>query len=203
MNKRRRALREWLVRGIWASWRTSLDELAVADSGGVAMVGDSLTHLARWELMFPDDRLRNFGIGGECSDHLLQRLEPVICIRPQQLFLLIGTNDLAWGASTEEIAGNVEALIDTFSARLPDCRLHLQSALPRQRKFAPRIRQLNARYAEIARRRGIAFIDLHPPFDDGTGELRRELTYDRLHLTGAGYAVWREALRPYVDGRRR
>jgi len=200
MSRLSRALTEYLGRKVWASWRTALDLTAVEGCGGVVMLGDSLTHMGRWELMFPDARMRNFGIGGERSAHLLMRLEPVIRIRPQKLFLLIGTNDLASGLSPEEIAVNVAQLLDTLAARLPDCRLHLQSALPRQRRFAARIRQLNALYAGIAAQRGIAFIDLYPLFDDGSGELRTELTYDRLHLMGAGYVIWRDALAPYIDG---
>ncbi|MES2684247.1 MAG: GDSL-type esterase/lipase family protein [Pseudomonadota bacterium] len=200
MSRLSRALTEYLGRKVWASWRTALDLTAVEGCGGVVLLGDSLTHMGRWELMFPQAGVRNFGIGGERSDHLLLRLEPVIRIRPQKLFLLIGTNDLASGLSVEAISRNVATLLDTLATRLPDCRLHLQAALPRQRKFAARIRALNARYAAMAAQRGIAFIDLYPLFDDGTGELKKELTYDRLHLMGAGYVIWRDALRPYVDG---
>lgn len=200
MSRLSRALTEWMGRKVWAAWRSALDLGAVPGSGGVAMLGDSLTHMGRWELMFPESRLRNFGIAGERSAHLLQRLEPVVRIRPQQLFLLIGTNDLASGLKPAQIAANVAQLLDSLAGQLPDCRLHLQSALPRQRQFAPRIRQLNALYADIAAQRGIAFIDLYSQFDDGRGELRAELTYDRLHLTGAGYAVWRAALAPYLAG---
>lgn len=200
MSRLSRALTEWMARKTWASWRTGIEANLIDGCGGVVMLGDSLTHIGRWELMFPDSALRNLGIGGERSDHLLQRLEPVVRIRPRQLFLLIGTNDLGSGIAPELIAGNVAQLLDTLAQRLPDCTLHLQSLLPRARKFAPRIRQLNALYAQIATQRGLAFIDLYPLFDDGSGELRSELTYDRLHLMGAGYVVWRQALAPYILG---
>ena len=199
MSRLSRAVTEWLGRKTWASWRTGIDLMAQPGCGGIAMVGDSITHIGRWELMFPDARLRNFGIAGERSDHVLKRLEPVVRIKPEKLFLLIGTNDLASGFSAEEIATNVAAILDTLAAQLPDCRLHLQAVMPRKRKFAPKVRALNALYADIAAQRGIAFIDLFPLFDNGSGEIRAELTYDRLHLMGAGYAVWRTALAPYIE----
>lgn len=195
-----RALSEWLSRKGWVAFRSGIDEMAVADSGGIAMLGDSITHIGRWELMFPDARMRNFGIAGERSEHLLHRLEPVIRIRPEKLFLLIGTNDLSGGIAADEIAHNVASLLDTLAARLPDCRLHLQAVMPRARKFAPKVRALNALYADLAAQRQIVFIDLFPHFDDGTGEIRAELSYDRLHLLGAGYAVWRRVLAPYLAG---
>ncbi len=200
MSRLSRAVTEYLGRKVWAAWRSALDLAAVEGCGGVVLLGDSLTHMGRWELMFPDTLVRNFGIAGERSAHLLTRLEPVIRIQPQQLFLLIGTNDLASGIRVGQIAANVVELLDTLAAALPQCQLHLQSLLPRQRKFAARIRQLNALYAQIAGQRSILFIDLFPLFDDGSGELRAELTYDRLHLTGAGYVVWREALAKYLEG---
>lgn len=199
MSRLSRAVTEYLGRKVWAAWRSALDLAAVEGCGGVVVLGDSLTHMGRWELMFPYIHVRNFGIAGERSAHLLTRLKPVIRTQPQQLFLLIGTNDLASGIPVEEIAANVAGLLETLAAALPQCRLHLQSLLPRHRKFATRIRQLNVRYAEIAAQRHIPFIDLFPLFDDGSGELRGELTYDRLHLTGAGYMVWRAALEQYVE----
>lgn len=200
MSRLSRALTEWVSRKPWASFRTGIEAMAQPGCGGIAMLGDSITHIGRWELMFPDARLRNFGIAGERSAHLLDRLEPVVRIRPEKLFLLIGTNDLASGLPVEEIAGNVAKILDTLAAQLPDCRLHLQAVMPRKRRFAARIRQLNALYAGIAAQRGITFIDLFPLLDDGTGEIRPELTYDRLHLMGAGYAVWRDALAPHITG---
>lgn len=195
-----RKLIEWLSRQGLAAFRSGIESAVVDGCGGTVMLGDSITHIGRWDLLFPDARLRNLGIAGERSAHLLDRLEPLIRIRAEKLFLLIGTNDVGAGITVEEIAVNVATLLDTLAARLPGCRLHLQSVMPRQRKFAPTIRQLNARYAEIAAQRGIVFIDLYPLFDDGRGEIRAELSHDRLHLTGAGYAIWRSALSPYILG---
>ncbi|HEY1077110.1 MAG TPA: GDSL-type esterase/lipase family protein [Fontimonas sp.] len=194
----RRKLAMLMVGKLWQSFRTGIDVAAVPGCGGTVFLGDSLTHMARWELLFPTVAVRNCGIGGDRSDDLLTRMEPVIRMRPTKLFLLIGTNDLAGGFTVDEIATNVATLLDELHRALPQCRLHLQSVLPRQRKFAARIAALNERYRKLAAERGIAFIDLYPQFDDGSGELRKELTYDRLHLTGSGYGVWRDAIAPAV-----
>lgn len=196
--KLRRKLAVLLMGKSWSSWRTGLDVAAVAGCGGVVFLGDSLTHIGRWELLFPDTPVRNYGIGGERSEHLLTRLEPIVRIQPSKLFLLIGTNDLSLGYSVDEIAANVAALFDELRRTLPGCKLHLQSAIPRQRKFAARIHALNAQYKKLAAERGIAFIDLFPLFDDGNGQLREDLTYDGLHLMGKGYGIWRDAIAGYV-----
>ncbi|MDP9139364.1 MAG: GDSL-type esterase/lipase family protein [Pseudomonadota bacterium] len=198
LRKFKRKLAMLLMGKLWQSFRTGLDVAAVPGCGGVAFLGDSLTHMARWELLFPTVAVRNYGIGGERSEDLLTRLEPIVRIQPTKLFLLIGTNDLAGGCSVDEIAGNVASILDALRRALPDCKLHLQSALPRQRKYAGRIRALNALYEELAKGRGIEFIDLFPAFDDGTGQLRKELTYDNLHLMGSGYGLWRDMIAAQV-----
>jgi lysophospholipase L1-like esterase len=66
--------------------------------------------------------------------------------------------------------------------------------MPRARKFAARVKALNAEYAGIAAQHGVSHVDLYPLLDDGTGELRKELSNDRLHLLGAGYEIWRDAI---------
>ncbi|HVT36724.1 MAG TPA: GDSL-type esterase/lipase family protein [Nevskiaceae bacterium] len=191
-------LERFYMRKAWREFRGVIEAALVPGSGGVAFIGDSLTHLGRWELMFPQAGARNFGIGGERAEHVLARLDPVIALRPRQAFLLIGTNDLAYGHGIEDIARRVDEIIGRLAAALPDCRLHLQGLLPRQKKFSGRILQLNQLYEEIARRRGVAFIDLFPRFADADGQLRAELTGDGLHLLGAGYQVWREELARWV-----
>ena len=83
-------------------------------------------------------------------------------------------------------------------AALPDAALHLQGVMPRARKYADRIRTLNAAYRDLARKHAATFIDLFPVFDDGSGEMDARCTLDRLHLNGVGYVRWRETLATYV-----
>lgn len=187
---------------LWNAWRDAIAAAAVPGSGGVVFVGDSITHQARWDLMFPNVATRNFGISGERSEHLLLRLEPIVSIRPSQIFILIGTNDLAAKRTIDEIGADVGRVIERLQAALPDCRIHLQTVMPRAPKFAERVRALNVRYREIAARLGVELIDLFPAFEDGRGALRKELTYDAIHLLGQGYRQWQGVIAPYVGGAR-
>jgi len=79
-------------------YRDGIAAAAIPGSGGVAFLGDSITHMGRWDLMFPDARAKNFGISGETSAQVLGRLAPVISVRPSLILILIGTNDLFWGS---------------------------------------------------------------------------------------------------------
>lgn len=193
-----RALTEKLLGKTWNALRSGIADSVVQGSGGVVMLGDSITHFGRWDLLFPEARTRNFGIGGERSEHLLQRLDPLVRLKPDKIFILIGTNDLASGLPPAEIASNVDSLLGQLRAALPDAALHLQGVMPRARKYADRIRTLNAAYRDLARKHAATFIDLFPVFDDGSGEMDARCTLDRLHLNGAGYARWRETLAAYM-----
>lgn len=202
MGKLTRALTERMLGKTWNALRSGIADAVVPGSGGVVMLGDSITHFGRWDLLFPNDRVRNFGIGGERSDHLLRRLDPIVSLRPHKILLLIGTNDLASGFTPDQIAANVDELFRRLRAALPDCELYVQGVMPRQRKYAARIRALNANYRAIATKHAATFVDLFPAFDDGSGELQASFTIDRLHLNGPGYGRWREVLAPYIQNTR-
>lgn len=198
MNLRVR-LGDRFLRSLWAATRSQIAEAVVPGSGGIALIGDSITHLGKWELLLPDQPIRNFGIAGERSEHLLLRLEPLIAMRPAKVFILIGTNDLGVGIAGEQAARHVDRLLEALQRALPECRVYLQAVMPRARRYAARVQALNALYRQAADRHGATFIDLYPAFDDGSGELRAEYTADRLHLNGPGYLAWKQLLLPYLS----
>lgn len=187
-----------VLQKLWRSWRSGINSAVVPGSGGVAFLGDSITHGGRWDLLLPTVSTRNFGISGERTDHLLTRLEPLIALQPKKLFILIGTNDLTKGVGLPTIAQNVDQLI----ARLKNetsCEIYLQSVLPRAKKFAERIKSLNELYRNVADKHAVTFVNLYPLFDNGEGQLRAELTDDELHLLGPGYDIWRKAIHDLVS----
>jgi len=161
----------------------------------VVFLGDSITEGGPWDELFPGIRARNRGIGGDTTDGVLHRLEQVSSGTPAKVFLLIGTNDLARGASEAEIVAGIEEILDRLKQETPDSEVYLQSILPREVGYRDEIEALNARLAEVAIEQGAAWVDLYPAFlDEGTGAIRAELSNDALHLLGPGYALWREQI---------
>ena len=67
--------------------------------GDVVFLGDSLTDEARWEELFAGLAVRNRGVPGDTTADVLARLEPIARAEPAQVFLMIGTNDLGFGAN--------------------------------------------------------------------------------------------------------
>ena len=60
-----------------------------------------------------------------------------------------------------------------------------------------RIAGFNAVLREMAERRNLPYIDIWSAIQNN-GALPEEFTHDGIHLTGPGYAVWVETLRPYM-----
>jgi lysophospholipase L1-like esterase len=167
--------------------------------GGVAFVGDSLTDGMRWSEAFPTRRVRNFGINGDTVQGVVNRIDQVIAAEPAQVFVLIGTNDITHGRTTEEIAASYATLLDRIREGLPEARIYAQSVLPREPTRDAAVRDLNLRIAVLARERGVEFVDIHSRFVVGGGRLDPRVTLDDLHLTGEGYMRWRDAIAPLIE----
>lgn len=187
--------------------RRSLFDMLELTSADLVFLGDSITDGAEWEELLGDPHAKNRGISGDRSLWLLDRLDGIVAARPAKLFVMIGINDLSAGDTPEAIVARVERLIDRFRAESPETQLYIQSLLPLNERFGmfgghmarrDSVAPVNAAYRALCARKGATYIDLHPFMADDEGRLRAEYTNDGLHLTGAGYAAWREALKPYL-----
>ena len=164
------------------------------ESDDIVFLGDSIIAGGEWEEIAPGLRIRNRGIGGDRTEDLLKRLEHVTSGHPRQLFILIGTNDLADGVSQDEIVRNLESILDRVRDESSGTRVHLHEVLPRKGAYRERILSLNAEIARLAGERGLALVRVFFRFADERGAIRPELTYDNLHLSGVGYREWQTAL---------
>ena len=193
-----------------AGWEDALATFAAADlkqrpePGGVLFVGSSSIRL--WDTLeteFADARVIKRGFGGSrLSDcvKLLDRL--VIKYRPRTVMLYAGDNDLAEGATPEEVLQRVKAFADGVHSRLPETNVTFISIKPSpaRRALIGKARMANKlvhQYAEAHPR--VDYIDVFTPMLAADGTPRRELfRKDALHLNDAGYALWRTVIRPFV-----
>ena len=175
----------------------SFRELPV-QTGDVVFLGDSLTSQGRWGEWFPGVPVRNRGISGDTTADVLARLGEVVRTAPAQIFLMVGTNDLGLGVRQEVVLENVAAIVTEIRRATPQTEIYLQTLLPRDAAYVERIAMVNQGLALLAEKEGLVLIDVGRAMSSSTGTLRAELTRDSLHLEGAGYAVWRKALAPFV-----
>ena len=133
------------------------------------------------------------GIGGDTTSGVLARLDQVISGQPSRIFLLIGTNDLAIGESDETIVGNINTIIERVAGASAGTQVFVQSVLPRSVGYRDRVEGLNDEI-RVAIEGRADWIDLYPLMLDEDGSIDDRYSNDELHLYGAGYTVWADAI---------
>ncbi|QSV72641.1 MAG: G-D-S-L family lipolytic protein [Aphanizomenon flos-aquae KM1D3_PB] len=176
------------------------------------LAGDSLSLWFPPELLPEDRSWLNQGISGEVSNGLLQRLDFFDRTKPENIFIMVGINDLIRGLDDQEILANYQQIISYLQRKHPQTEIVVQSILPhgeegitwegKEKLLAisnPRIRNLNQKLNNLATEKGVKYLNLHPLFTDKQGNLRSDFTTDGLHLSPPGYLVWRTALQMYTN----
>ncbi|MCU1413524.1 MAG: hypothetical protein JWN80_864 [Microbacteriaceae bacterium] len=165
----------------------------------VLFLGDSITALGDWQTWFPDVNALNFGLSGSTTDDLLARVGEVVAADPDEIIVLIGTNDLGTRHTVEHLVTNIQSMMVELRRDLPGSRMLLQSIMPRGREFSDRIQEANIHLRQFAATVHAQYLDLWPALALEDGELNPVFSDDRLHLNDAGYQAWLAELRPGLE----
>lgn len=189
--------------------RSSLFEMLPVDSDDIVFLGDSQTNGCEWHEMLGNPNVKNRGISSDVIQGFADRVQPIIDGRPAKLFILGGVNDISHDLTPDSIATAMRNLIVKVRRGTPATKVYLQSLLPIDNSFRRYkamtgkesvIVETNKLLKKVAEETGATWIDLYSRMvDPATGNMRKGLTNDGLHLLGAGYAVWRDAVLPYVE----
>ena len=189
--------------------RSTLFEMLPVDSDDIVFLGDSQTNGCEWHEMLGNPNVKNRGISSDVIQGFADRVQPIIDGRPAKLFILGGVNDISHDLTPDSIATAMRNLIVKVRRGTPTTKVYLQSLLPIDNSFRRYkamtgkesvIVETNKLLKKVAEETGATWIDLYSRMvDPATGNMRKGLTNDGLHLLGAGYAVWRDAVLPYVE----
>jgi lysophospholipase L1-like esterase len=169
-------------------------------------LGDSITD--RWPrvgeqswLKLAPDKPANFGVEGDCIEHLLWRLEhgELDAISPKVVVVLIGSNNVFYFADEkpEWTARGIEKVVTVIRTRLPDSKVLLLGIFPRGAKESRVRRTVTAVNREIQRLDDgahVRFLDLGAQFLDSDGNIPAGIMPDEVHLSAKGYDRWYHAL---------
>jgi predicted alpha-1,2-mannosidase len=169
----------------------------------IIFLGNSITDNCEWAELFENPRVKNRGIGGDDTDGVLERLIEVTSSKPDQIFLMIGTNDLAYGKSVDHVLTNYRKIIDQIQKDSPNTELFIQSVLPVEDAIhytrpTDSIMAINTALVAMAREYNLTYIDLFPLFARDDNRLNLEYSIDGLHLNASGYLKWKEVLTKYL-----
>lgn len=188
--------------------RATLFEVLPISKSDIIFLGNSITNGGEWAELLGNQHAKNRGISGDTTQGVLDRLSTVTKGKPAKIFLLIGTNDLSRGKSMDEIAKNVEKIVERVKCESPTTKLYVQSVFPVNPKFnkfsghmdrQKKIPVLNAKIKAVAARHGVTYIDVYKSLvTPSTDVMNPEYTNDGLHLLGKGYLKWVEVLKPYL-----
>ena len=194
-----------------ARWQSSFDAFAAADlahapqAGGVVFVGSSSIRM--WndlETSFQTEaRIVKRGFGGsrlsDCSSHL-QRL--VLPYKPRLVVIYAGDNDLAEGATPQQVLESFEAFVRGVRSELPETRIVFLSIKPSplRESLMPVANAANRLIEAYSRgESNVDFVDVYSKMLGQDGRPRAELFgADKLHLNEAGYALWKRELAAHL-----
>jgi len=171
----------------------------------IVFLGDSLTAGNAWDKAFPGLTLKNLGLNGDTWAGVWCRLDEVLALEPDLIFLQIGINDFLRGAPPEEIAVGHLKIWGELTEKSPKAALCVISLLPYMEELLPGLQpnldimDINRRLAEEAAGRGLEFIDLFSLLADPDQQLPAKYTTDGVHLSPAAYRIWEGRLRPVLE----
>jgi lysophospholipase L1-like esterase len=180
------------------------DRAAAPPPGGIVFVGSSSIRL--WRSLasdFPGLPVLNRGFGGSTMPEAIHYLPRIVLpYRPRTVVLYEGDNDLTLGWGPQRVAEDYGAFVRAVRASLPGARIIFISVKPSPSRWhlVDQQREVNRLVREIAARDTLqTFVDVFTPMLGANGRPRPELFLaDSLHMTPAGYVVWREQLAPHL-----
>lgn len=177
--------------------KSQFEILASSEKYKTIMLGDSITDEAQWDELLNNETIQNRGISGDTTDGVLDRLD-TISKNIEKSFIMIGVNDIMRGKSVDEIYTNYLKIIQVFKEK--NIKIHIQSTLyigeTRKANFNPKVEELNKRLEKYASENKITFINLNPIFAPQK-VLKKEFTFDDLHLNGSAYKLWANEIKRY------
>jgi len=125
----------------------------------------------------------------------------VLSIKPSNLVLLIGTNDLTLTGNVDYIFGYIRKIADKARASDKNMNIILQSVYPvdyKQRRKNKNIIALNNRLRKLCAQLNIHYLDVHGLLLDDRGGFKAEYTYDGLHPNAQGFELAAKQIIPLL-----
>lgn len=177
------------------------------------LLGDSITDFFNWYELFYNfskssgQAVYNRGISGDTTDRLLERLqENVLNIKPKNIVLLIGTNDIGRGLPLSTSIKNLESIIKSTKEYCPDVNFIVEAVYPINENMRDRfekrsnkkINEMNKEFIKLCEKHNCVWLDFTDKLKDKNGNLKNEYTYDGLHINALAYELVAENVIPLL-----
>lgn len=152
-------------------------------TGGIQLIGDSITALWPIELIPPGSY--NRGICGNTTDDILDRLWLTEREQPEEIYLMIGINNLRWGWTPGEVVDGINEILIRLSISCPTTVVHVMGLFFSEKSYAPYVLLTNEliEMLVITHPNVIECIPTYDLFPNGLN------TYDGTHPNYHGYEL--------------
>ena len=178
------------------------------EKGQIVFIGDSMTAKYKLNRYYKglDLKTYNRGISGDTTDWLLSRLQPSLFdLNPSKVVLMIGTNDINYGKSSQEIANVYEIILQEIKENLPNAKIWCMSIIPQNTKHSENapinnatIIETNQKIQALANTFGYTYVDIYNSLTDANGLLDKKYSTDGLHINTKGYNVWTNLMKNLI-----
>lgn len=180
------------------------DRASPTPPGGIVFFGSSSIRMWRsLDTDFPGLPVLNRGFGGSTLPEAIHYFSrAVLPHRPRTIVFYEGDNDLTFDWGPMRVADDYRTFVRTVRDSLPNTRIVFISLKPSPSRWrlVDQQREANRLVREIVARDTLqTFVDVFTPMLGANGRPRPELFIaDSLHMTPAGYAIWREKVAPVL-----
>jgi lysophospholipase L1-like esterase len=173
--------------------------------GGIVFVGSSTIRL--WSSLASDFAglpVINRGFGGSTFPEALHYLQrTVVRYHPGTVVVYEGDNDLVGGRTPQQIADDYRAFVRGVRDSLPNARIVFLAIKPSPSRWTLEAQRQEANRlvrAIVAADPRQTYVDVGTPMLDPSSGRPRPALYraDSLHMTPAGYAIWRTTVAPIL-----
>ena len=185
--------------------RKLIKEAKKGKSGQIVLLGDSITELFNVKLLDGCSELEiyNSGLSGDTTNRMIERLEEtVLCLKPSQLVLLVGTNDFSKGADVEYVFENIKRIVEIIRGDNPSVAVTLECVYPVDSSKKglesgrnEKIEKLNSMLKIYAEGEGLGLLDLTESLKSENGAFSSQNSDDGLHPNENGFAIVAEGLK--------
>ena len=115
-------------------------------------------------------------------------------VRPANIYILLGTNGVAW-YNNDSMIEQYGAFVDDIKTKLPDSKIYIISLTPvgtmkenidtveNGKVLNSEIDQFNARLLDLANQKNVYYVDVNSELKDASGKLPDDVTRDGMHFT--------------------
>jgi len=186
------------------------DSYTIGTSVGIAERWPNQLEVRLRDFIVPVELVANLAVNGFTTRDVVEvELPQLEAHRPQLVSLQIGVNDVVQGVPEDAFRRNAGLILDAlveqvgatmiFVVSIPDYTVTPAGADYGDRATqAAAIRRSNEILSELARARGVAFIDIYD-ISLAAATDRSLVADDGLHPSASQYARWVDEIAPYVE----